>query len=78
MYFFCSRLVSFISVLRAASLREDAALSLDRVLALEHVVDFVEVVGTGGDVSHLTLGGVVLLQMSLLAEVAHLKHSVSL
>lgn len=53
------------------------ALCLDRVLALEHVVDLLEVVGTRGDGRDLALGGVVLLEMGLLAQVTHLYTMVS-
>lgn len=54
---------------------EMQSLRLDGVLALEHVVDLVEVVGAGGDGGRVTLGGEVLLEMSLLAEIAVLfKH----
>lgn len=48
-------------------------LLLDRVGAAEHVVDLGKVVGAGQDAVGLTLGGVVLLEMSLLAEVAELQ-----
>ena len=48
-------------------------LGLDRVLALEHVVNLVEVVGARGDGRGVTLGGEVLLEMGLLAEVTVLR-----
>lgn len=47
---------------------------LDGVLALEHVVDFRQVVSAGNDAVGLALRSVVLLQVGLLAEVAHLRH----
>ena len=48
-------------------------LLLDLVGAAEHVINVGEVVCAGQDAVSLTLGGVVLLEMSLLAEIAHLK-----
>lgn len=48
-------------------------LLLDLVCATEHVVDFGKVVGTRKDTVSLALGSVILLEVSLLAEVAHLK-----
>lgn len=47
-------------------------LCLDGVLSLEHVVDLGQVVGTGGNGGDLALGDEVLLEVSLLSEVAHL------
>src|SRR6478752_7465867 len=51
---------------------KDDLLLLDSVLALEHVVDLGKVVSTRGDGRGVTLGSVVLLEMGLLSEVAHL------
>lgn len=51
---------------------KDDPLLLDSVLALEHVVDLGKVVSTRGDGGGVALGSVVLLEMSLLSEVAHL------
>lgn len=48
-------------------------LLLDLVGAAEHVVDLDKVVGAGQDAVGLTLGDVVLLEVSLLAEVAELQ-----
>lgn len=48
-------------------------LLLDLVGAAEHVVDLGEVVGAGQDAVGLTLGGVVLLEVGLLAEIAELQ-----
>jgi hypothetical protein len=48
-------------------------LLLDLVGAAEHVVDLGKVVGTGQDAVGLTLGDIVLLEVSLLAEVAELQ-----
>lgn len=56
---------------------KDDPLLLDSVLALEHVVDLGKVVSTRGNGGGVTLGSVVLLEMSLLSEVAHLKKTVS-
>ena len=53
-------------------------LGLDRVLALEHVVNLLQVVGAGGDGGDLALGSVVLLKVGLLAEVAHLPRRLAL
>ena len=47
-------------------------LCLDGIFALEHAVDLLEVVGAGGDGGNVALGGVILLEMGLLAEIAHL------
>lgn len=47
-------------------------LLLDLVGAAEHVVNVGEVVGARQNAVGLTLGSVVLLKVSLLAEVAHL------
>lgn len=49
-----------------------ACLGFDAVFAAEHVVDVLEVVDTAGDGFGVAGGGVVLLEMCLLAEVAHL------
>jgi hypothetical protein len=53
-------------------LRASGHLFLDLVLALEHAVNLLQVVGSGEDGGNITLGGEVLLEVSLLAEVAHL------
>lgn len=50
-------------------------LSLDGVLPLEHLVNLLEVVGAREDPVGGALGLVALLEMSLLAEVAHLMRS---
>lgn len=47
-------------------------LFLDSIESLEHVVDVVEIVCAGSDGRHFTRGLEVLLQMSLVAELAHL------
>jgi hypothetical protein len=56
---------------------KDNPLLLDSVLALEHVVDLGKVVSTRGDGRGVTLGSVVLLEMGLLSEIAHLSKTVS-
>jgi hypothetical protein len=48
------------------------SLSLDRVLTLEHAVHVGEVVGARGEGLDLSLGLEVLLEVSLVAELAHL------
>jgi hypothetical protein len=48
-------------------------LLLDLVCAAEHVIDLRKVVSAGQDAVDLTLGSVVLLKVSLLAEVAELQ-----
>ena len=48
-------------------------LLLDLIGAAEHVVNIGEVVSTGQNVLNLTLRGVVLLEVSLLAEIAILE-----
>jgi hypothetical protein len=52
-------------------------LLLDLVRAAEHVVNVGEVVGTREEAIGLASGGVALLEMGLLTEVAHLKESQS-
>lgn len=47
-------------------------LCLYGVVTLEHVVDVLEVVDAASNLGHIALGLVVLLQMRLVAEVAHL------
>ena len=49
-------------------------LRLDGVFASELVVNLLEVVGARSEVGDVALGGEVLLEMGLLAEVAHLHH----
>lgn len=48
-------------------------LLLDLIGAAEHIVNVGEVVCAGEDAVSLTLGGVALLEMGLLAEIAHLE-----
>jgi hypothetical protein len=55
--------------------REKANLLLDLVRTAEHVVDVGEVVGTGEEAIGLAGGGIALLKVGLLTEVAHLKES---
>ena len=50
-------------------------LFLDSVLALEHIINLGQVVSTRGDGGGIALGGIVLLEVSLLSEVAHLKEN---
>lgn len=50
-----------------------AYLCLDLVFTLEHVVNLLQVVGTGDDGGGLALGGVVLLEVGLVTEIAHLQ-----
>lgn len=50
------------------------SLCLDAVGSLEHLVNVLEVVGTGGDGGSITFGCVALLEVSLFAKVAHLVH----
>lgn len=57
---------------RVIRLSRWSPLLLDSVLTLEHIVNLGQVVGTRGDGRSVTLGGVVLLEMGLLSEVAHL------
>ena len=52
-------------------------LLLDLVGAAEHAVDAGKVVGAGNNGVNVSLGGKVLLEVSLLTEVAHLEESVS-
>lgn len=54
-----------------------AILLLDLVGAAEQVVDTSKVVGAGEKSIGATLGGVALLQVSLLAKVAHLHSGIS-
>lgn len=53
-------------------MRQTRCLLLDFVGAAEHAVDAGEVVGAGNDGVNASLGGEVLLEVSLLTEVAHL------
>lgn len=48
-------------------------LGLDGVFALEHLIDLGQVVSARSDGLNLTLGGKVLLEVSLFSEVAHLQ-----
>ena len=54
---------------------QTCSLLLDGVRAAEHAVNAGKVVGTGGDEVSIALGCVVLLQVSLLTECAHLAHA---
>ena len=49
-----------------------SVLCLNGVIPLEHVVDVLEVVRAGNDGGRITLGLVILLQVGLVAEIAHL------
>lgn len=49
-----------------------ARLCLDLVLALEHIVNLLQVVSARDDGRGFALGGVIFLQMGLMTELAHL------
>ena len=59
-------------VIIVVSCRGTSYLSLDGVLAPEHIVNVLEVVRAGGDGRNITLGGEVLLEVGLVPELAHL------